>query len=110
MHKLENKIKARCQVGNKAMKRELTNMLRGKERKKRKEEQTCIVKQRQMNKIYIQERLTAKKQESPTKEYMQKKYNGFKTIKVKIIKKIKEKMEEKRKKKGKLHRTAKAKC
>jgi len=38
MHRLENKIKARCQVGNKAMKRELTNMLRGKERKKRKEE------------------------------------------------------------------------
>ena len=41
---------------------------------------------------------------------MQKKYNGFKTIKFKIIKKRNEKMEEKRKKKGKLHRTAKAKC
>ena len=35
-HKLENKTKARCQVGNKAMKRKLTNMLRGKERKQRK--------------------------------------------------------------------------
>ena len=33
-HKLENKTKARCQVGNKAMKTKLTNMLRGKERKK----------------------------------------------------------------------------
>ena len=33
----ENKTKARCQQGNKAMKIELTNMLRGKERKKRKE-------------------------------------------------------------------------
>ena len=33
-HKLENKTKARCQVGNKAMKTKLTNTLRGKERKK----------------------------------------------------------------------------
>ena len=31
---MENKTKARCQVGNKAMKTKLTNMLRGKERKK----------------------------------------------------------------------------
>ena len=29
-HKLENKTKSRCQVGNKAMKTKLTNMLRGK--------------------------------------------------------------------------------
>ena len=35
-HTLENKTKARCQFGNKAMKIKLTNMLRGKERKKRK--------------------------------------------------------------------------
>ena len=35
---MENKTKARCQVGNKAMKTNLTNMLRGKERKKRKKE------------------------------------------------------------------------
>jgi len=34
-HKLENKTKASCQVGNKAMKTKLTNMLRGKERKNR---------------------------------------------------------------------------
>ena len=36
MHKLENKTKARCQLGNKAMKIKLTNMLRGKEREERK--------------------------------------------------------------------------
>ena len=35
-HKLENKAKASCQVGNKAMKTKLTNILRGRERKKRK--------------------------------------------------------------------------
>ena len=35
MHKLENKAKARCQVGNKAMKTKLTNILRGKESKKK---------------------------------------------------------------------------
>ena len=34
MHKVENKTKARCQVGNKAMKIKVINMLRGKERKK----------------------------------------------------------------------------
>ena len=33
--KTGKKIKARCQVGNKAMKTKLTNILRGKERKKR---------------------------------------------------------------------------
>ena len=33
---MENKTKARCQVGNKAMKTKLTNMLRGKEGTKRK--------------------------------------------------------------------------
>ena len=49
-HKMKNKIKARCQVGNKAMKAKLTNMLRGKERK---EEQIFKVKQRQVKKIYI---------------------------------------------------------
>ena len=36
--KLENKTKARCQLENKAMKIKLTNMLRGKEIKKRKKE------------------------------------------------------------------------
>ena len=33
---LENKTKVSCQLGNKAMKIKLTNMLRGKERNKRK--------------------------------------------------------------------------
>ena len=33
-----NKTKARCQVRNKAMKTKLTNMLRGKKRKKRKKQ------------------------------------------------------------------------
>ena len=37
-HKLENKTKARCQVGNIAMKTKITNMLRGKEIKKREKE------------------------------------------------------------------------
>jgi len=32
---LEYKTNAKCQLGNKAMKRKLTNMLRGKERKER---------------------------------------------------------------------------
>ena len=36
MHKLQNKAKARCQVWNKAKKTKLTNMLREKERNKRK--------------------------------------------------------------------------
>ena len=43
-HKLENKTKVRCQEGNKAMKTKLTNMLRGKERKKRTKEEICKVK------------------------------------------------------------------
>ena len=34
-HKLENKTKASCQFGNKVMKIQLTNMLRGKKRKNR---------------------------------------------------------------------------
>ena len=33
-HRLENKTRARCKVGNKAMKTKLTNMLGGKEIKK----------------------------------------------------------------------------
>ena len=32
---LENKTRARCQLGNKAMRIKLTNMLRGKEKKKK---------------------------------------------------------------------------
>ena len=33
-NKLENKTKARCQLGNKAMKIKLTKMLRGKKKRK----------------------------------------------------------------------------
>ena len=47
---MENKTKAKCQVGNKAMKIKLTDMLKGKKRKK---EQTCKVKYRQIKNIYI---------------------------------------------------------
>ena len=36
--KLENKTKARCQVGNEAMETKVTNMLRGKERKEERTE------------------------------------------------------------------------
>ena len=43
-HKLEDKTKARCQLGNKALKIKLTDMLRGKERKKQKKEQICKVR------------------------------------------------------------------
>ena len=50
---MEKKTKARCQLGNIAMKTKLTNMLQGKERKKRKKEQICKVRQRKMKKIYI---------------------------------------------------------
>ena len=39
---MENKTKARCRVGNKAMKTNLTNMLRGKERKERIDMQSQI--------------------------------------------------------------------
>ena len=46
----QKKTKARYQVGNRAMKTKLTNMLRGKDRKK---EQILKVKQRQIKKIYI---------------------------------------------------------
>ena len=50
---LSTNSKTKLKVGNKEMKTKLTNMLRGKERKKRKKEQICKVKQRQMKKIYI---------------------------------------------------------
>ena len=41
---------------------------------------------------------------------MYKKYNMFKKLKIKIIKKRKEKKMEEERNKGKLHRTAKAQC
>ena len=46
-------MKARCQFGNKAMKIKLTNMLRGIERKKRKKEEICKVKQVDKEDLYI---------------------------------------------------------
>ena len=49
---MENKAKARCQVENKAMKTKLTNMLRGKERKKRKNR---YAKSKQSNKNKVQQ-------------------------------------------------------
>ena len=48
-------------MGNKAMKTKLTNMLRGKERKKRKKEQICKVKQRQIRFIGIKDQLQGEK-------------------------------------------------
>ena len=45
-HKLESKTITRCQVVNKAMKTKLTNMLKGKERNKIKNEYICKVKWR----------------------------------------------------------------
>ena len=43
-HKLENRTKAKCPLGNKALKLKLTTTLRGKERKKQKKEQICKVR------------------------------------------------------------------
>ena len=54
IYQLKTKLtKAQVENKTKAMKAKLTNMLRGKERKKRKKEQICKVKQRQIKKIYI---------------------------------------------------------
>ena len=70
-----------CQVGNKAMKTKLTNKLRGNERKKRKKEQICKLKQRQMKKIYInincKEKRTVRKANKGINAG--KKYNRFKS-------------------------------
>ena len=79
-------------------------MLRGKENKKRKKEQICKVKQRQMKKTYIHRRLTARKRTvgKANKGINVEKYNRFNKLKLK--------KREKRKKKRKLHRTAKAQC
>ena len=41
-HKPENQTKARCQVGNKALKAKLANMLTGKEGKKEKKERISM--------------------------------------------------------------------
>ena len=49
---MENKTKAKCQVGNKAMKTKLTNMLREKERKKGKKEYAKLNRGRWRRFIY----------------------------------------------------------
>ena len=49
----KTKLKQGAKWGNKAMKTKLTNMLRGKERKKRNKESKCKVKWRYMKTIYI---------------------------------------------------------
>ena len=79
-------------------------MLRGKVRKKRKKEQICKAKQRQIKKIYIYQRLTAggkEQQEKQTKRYCRENNNRFKILKIKIIKKRKEKNGRRKKKKKK---------
>ena len=62
---MKNKTKARCQVGTKAMKTKLTDMLRVKERKK---VQICKVNLRLIKKIYIREKLTARGKEQWEKQ------------------------------------------
>ena len=58
MDKLENKMKARCQVGNKAMETKLANTLRGNERKKRKDRYAKLNRGR-----WLTARLTARGKE-----------------------------------------------
>ena len=60
--------KAQVENKTKAMKAKLTNMLRGKERKKRKKEQIYKVKQRQMKFIYIKDYLQGEKNSRKSKE------------------------------------------
>ena len=58
-------------------------MLRGKERKKRKKEQICKVKQRQIKKIYIHSRLIERGNEQQEKQRnkFRKNNNRFKKLK-----------------------------
>ena len=88
---LENKTKTRCQVGNKAMKTKITNMQRAKERKKRKTEQICKEIEVDEKDLYtLKTNCKGKEQqERQAKEEMQRKYNRFKKLKIKIIKKRK---------------------
>ena len=73
----------------KKKKKKLTNILRGKERKKRKKEQIYKVKQRQMKFIYIKDYLQGEKnsRKSNQRNKCRKNIIGFKKLKVKIIKK-----------------------
>ena len=77
-------------------------MLRGKERKKRKKEQIYKVKQRQMKFIYIKDYLQGEKNSGQSKQKTKCRNNNNRFLKLKL------KKEER--KKGKLHRTAKAQC
>ena len=52
---MQNKTKARCQLGDKAMKIKLTNILRGKERKKRKNRYEKLNRGRWGRFIYIKD-------------------------------------------------------
>ena len=54
-HKVENKTKARCQVGNKEMKTKLTNML--EERKERNSRHAKLNRGRWRRFIYIKDKL-----------------------------------------------------
>ena len=65
---MKNNTEARCQVRNKAKKLKITNILRLKERKKRKKEQICKVKQRQIRFIYIKDQLQGEKNSRKDKQ------------------------------------------
>ena len=89
-------------------------MLRGKERKKRKKEQLCIVKQRQMKKTYtLKINCKGKRTVGKTNKgiNVKKQVHDIKIIRNRKEKKWKKKGKRgKNIKKGKLHRTAKAQC
>ena len=102
MHKLENKTKARGQLGSKATKTKLTNMLTGKEREKRKNRYAKLI---ELDKEYLSTlEINCKKR---TVEKANKEINVEKIIM--SLKKVKLKRKGK-KEKGKLHRTAKVQC
>ena len=88
-------------MGNKAVKAKLTNMLRGKEGKKRNNGYANL------NRDFITLKINCKgKKTGKVKKGLNvQKYNKF--LKIKIIKR---KEKKKRKKKGKLQGTAKAQC
>ena len=64
-HKLENKTNARCQLGDKTMKIKLTNMLRGKERKRIGMQSQIEVDEED---LYIHYRLTARVKEQQERQ------------------------------------------
>ena len=82
--------------------------------KERKESKNRYVKlnRRRWRFMYIKDELQGEKNSRKGKQRnkCRKNIKGLKKIKVKIIKKREEERSERRKKKGKLHRTAKAQC